>query len=186
MGKRIFKSLLLFFFVIAAASGVYIFTQQSSASNYTSENVKLPTVVAAETPSPTQVSPDGKKTLTMKTSEANGITTYSFYSGDTNMFYKDLTNDSAMSIPFNTWSVDDKYFYVRETTPNQTNYYVIPGQINITDKFTEKYPTYKLQDVTGWASPTLLIVNANTGSADISFWFDLTSQSFIRLSNRFN
>jgi hypothetical protein len=186
MGKRIFKSLILFFIVIVSATGIYIFTQKKSTNDYSEQNVKLPSVVAAQTPPPTQVSPDGKETLTMRTSQANGITTYSFYDGNTLLFKKDLNDGSIMSIPFNTWSVDNKYIFLRESTPMATNYYVIPGEINITDKFTEKFPTYKLQDVTGWASPTLLIVNANNGTSDISYWFDLTSQSFIRLSNRFN
>ena len=54
--------------------------------------------------------------------------------------------------------------------------------------FAQKYADYKITDVTGWAAPTLLVVNTDKldGTVGPSFWFDVASLSFTRLSTRFN
>ncbi|CAN5282220.1 hypothetical protein BH10PAT1_BH10PAT1_6620 [soil metagenome] len=135
------------------------------------------------------ISPDGKATLTLRKTSNKDLVTYSFTSSAGVSFTRSLGTENSMSIPFNTWSTDNKYFFVQEENMNQNFFIVVlPNgeSININDYFTQKFPDYKLQEVTGWASPTLLIVNANTGTADVSYWFEVTSKTFTRLSNRFN
>lgn len=168
-------------FVITAGS-VIVFISQKTAS---SASVKLPGAVEAETPTFSQTSPDGKDVMNLKKETKSGITTFTFTSNNIS-FYKSLPKDFDMSIPFNTWSPNDKYAFIKETTANETNYYVLPAQVNVTEKFKEKYPSDTLQEVTGWADNTLLIVNANDGKSDISLWFDVNSGNFTRLTNRFN
>ncbi|HSX49090.1 MAG TPA: hypothetical protein VLE44_02420 [Candidatus Saccharimonadales bacterium] len=187
MVKRIFRLLLLFFVVFFGGIGVFLYTQKDQPKTTADlENVKLPTVVVAESPDASQTSPDGKRTLTMKTVTSGDLTTYSFTDGSTVLFTKTLPKDSKMGIPSNTWSPDDKKFFVKETNSGNTNYYVIPGEDNVADLFKQKYPAATLQEITGWADPGLLILNVNIDGKDASFWYELTSKSFIRLSNRFN
>lgn len=186
MVKRIFRLLLLFFVVFFAGIGVFFFTQKGQPKNAVLESVKLPTVVVAEAPDASQITPDGKRTLTMKTTNSGDLTTYSFTDGDQVLFTKTVSKDSQMSIPYNTWSPDDKNFFVKEVNSGVINYYVVPGEDNVADLFRQKFPTAKLQEITGWADRALLIVNANLDGNDVSFWYDLTSKGFIRLSNRFN
>ena len=186
MVKRIFRLSLLFFVVFFGGIGVFLYTQKGQPKDINIENVKLPTVVVAEAPDASQISPDGKRTLTMKVTTSGDLTTYSFTDGDTVLFTKTVSKDSQMSIPFNTWSPDDKNFFVKETHSGVTNYYAVPGEENVADLFREKYPTATLQEITGWADRTLLVLNVNIDGKDGSFWYDLASKSFIRLSNRFN
>ncbi len=190
-----YKKIIAVCLFILAGSGVVFFylslspqKTQPVANNYTNSNgnaVKLPTKVEAMKPvDETVISPDGKASLVMKVQIQDGMITYSFYNSDE--FILSKTTSGKISLPFNTWSTDDKHFFIKEEINGQNNYYSEPGDINVTQKFAEKFPDYKFQEITGWADKNLLIVNANDGTNDISFWFDITSQSFIRLSGRFN
>ena len=148
-------------------------------------------------------SPDGVKTLTMKKQQVKDLTKYSFYTlapdtGKQIILSKDLKNTQNLSIPYNTWSPDNKYVFLKESTPILNNYYVFSSSgnpvsdnaqyTNIQELFSQKLADYRITDVTGWAGPTLLIVNAiaNKGGQNISFWFDMSNQSFIQLGTYFN
>lgn len=174
-------------FVLASFGLMVVLVQKQTSTNSQADSnvVNLPTKVEAVSPTPDQtiISPDGKSSLTMKT-EANGSeTTYSFYTNGALAFTK--TTSGKMSVPYNTWSIDDKHFFVREDVSGQSNFYIEPGDINLTQKFNEKFPNDKLQEATGWAAENLVVVNANNGR-DISFWFDITNETFISLATRFN
>ena len=142
-------------------------------------------------------SPDGKATLTMKTTTDKNSITY-FFSTSNLIYTKITTKDDVFSIPFNTWSPDKKYVFLKETKGSTTNFLLLNATgapfkdnsqfINVSDVFAQKLPIYTLTDTTGWAAGTLLIINTNKadGSEGPSFWFDLSSSTFIQLSNRFN
>jgi hypothetical protein len=151
----------------------------------------------------TMNSPDGTKTLTMKKQPIKDLKKYSFYVSSTDtveqmILSKELENTQNLEIPYNTWSPDNKYIFLKELTPILNNYYVfsttgnpVPDnaqQVNIQELFSQKLPEYKITDVTGWAGPTLIIVNttANKDGQNISFWFDVTNQSFTQLGTYFN
>jgi len=56
----------------------------------------------------------------------------------------------------------------------------------IKNLFLSKYPEFKIEDITGWAAVNLLLVNVKSQTGEkISFWFDVTSQTFIRLGTYF-
>lgn len=183
-----FKQLAFLGLVFIISLGFLVFfLQRQQSSKYANNSVQLPTKVEAVSPeisSSSLISPDGQKTLVMKWEKQGGETTYSFYSGSQLLLTK--ITSGQMLIPYNAWSVDNKHIFLKEEVNGQINFYVAPGNINVSDKFKEKFPDYTLQDMTGWAAENLLIVNANDGKNDVSFWFDLTSQTFITLSNRFN
>ena len=100
-------------------------------------------------------------------------------------------------IPYNTWSPDNAYFFIEEISAAKSDYYVFSAVgdlfssgvqfININGLFMQKFPDYIIEEVTGWASPTLLIVNTKSKeNKETSFWFDVQSQDFIQLSTYFN
>lgn len=109
-----------------------------------------------------------------------------------------LANNIMVSIPLNTVSPDNKYLFLRQAETGKTNYLVLSttGEllspdspaIEFAELFASKQPNYKITEVTGWAAPTLIVVNTDkiTGGTGPSFWFDLASRSFIQLSNRFD
>ena len=96
------------------------------------------------------------------------------------------------------FSSDDKYLFLKETTGNQITYFVLTASglpvtkdaqtVDFSSLFTAKYPDYVITDATGWAAPTLVVINTNKtdGKVGPSFWFDVQTKSFIQLSERFN
>lgn len=102
-----------------------------------------------------------------------------------------------LEIPYNTWSPDNVYFFLTEGASIAKHYYVFQSSgelfadtipfISLKPLFEEQVPNYIIEDVTGWAGPTLLIVNtrAKEGGAKVSFWFDVPSQSFMQLGTYF-
>lgn len=181
-----YKYLLILIFIAGTIGTVYLFLY-SKTNKFESENfVTLPSKVEAisETTSNDIVSPDGKMRLTIKSKKQNEGTNYSFYVNGNFLFTKFSTGN--ITIPFNTWSTNDKSFLIREEVGGKINFFVESDDINVTEEFYKKFQDYKLQDVTGWAAQNLLVINANDGNSDISLWFDTSTKSFIRLSNRFN
>ena len=183
------KKISLTLFLVAIVIFGYLFFTKKGDKVYVSP-FPVPTLLPTPTNEINSVtSPDGKVDLTMKKTTDKDITTYTFTSSKGPFYTKTVINDEIMSIPLNTWSPDNKYFFIKDVSGNTKNYIVVSptGEAqNLTEFFTKAYPDYILQDVTGWASPTLLIVNANTGKDDISVWFEVTTKTFTRLSDRFN
>ena len=162
------------------------------------------------TPTPTVIflpvrvdSPDGTRTLTMKFQENIKTTTYSFFASEKPdnqaklITTKIATPQDSFSIPDNTWSPDNKYVFVTKRTPTEKNYFVFPASDTVQDNnlentevnalFSQNYPQYNLTEITGWAAPNLLIMNttADGGERGPSFWFDISSQTFIQLGTLF-
>ena len=145
----------------------------------------------------TMDSPDGTKTLTMIKRQINDLASYFFYTDGKLIFKKTESLTQSFSIPYNTWSPDNVYVFLKEITPSVNNYYVFYAsgepfpdnvQVNLQDLFSQKFPDYTIMDVTGWAAPNLIILNTKTKQEgrDVSFWFDVPSLSFIQLSTYFN
>jgi hypothetical protein len=150
-------------------------------------------------------SPDGKMTLLMetkKTSENNFNQTLFITTTENkaplNIYSKDSSNKEFVSIPFNTFSPDNKFIFLKLEIPDELNYFVLRTDgkdinkdghtIEIVKPFNAKYPGLKVTDVTGWGGRNLIVINTDTSEGKIgaSYWFDLSNFSFIRLSTRFN
>lgn len=150
------------------------------------------------------ISPDGTKTLIMRTQPATASSSaHAFYviskANPTEQFIFSLTTptQTPLTIPFNTWSPDNHYFFVQEHDPLEVHNFafkadasLFPGQqpfLDVTSLFDQKKTGFQLGEVTGWAAPTLLIINAkkDDGKAGPSYWFDVTSKSLTRLSTTF-
>jgi hypothetical protein len=177
--------------VTLLASGFLVFflTKYQKANTATAE-LNLPKVVQASTENYSQESADGKVTLNMKKETNNDLVTYTFTSSTGSFYTQTLTSNISMSIPVNTWSPDNKYFFIKES--GSENIYLVISPLgestNINDKFKAKYTDYVITDVTGWAAPNLLIVNTNKldDTKGPSIWFDITSGGFTILSTRFD
>jgi len=149
-------------------------------------------------------SPDGTYKLTMKRVKDNGWFAYTFLVSPTGggtaveVYKRTAAESDRFSVPANSFSPDNKFVFIKENAPGNTNYWVmsasgkpLPGGSQaqeISSLFAAKYENYKITDVTGWGGLNLIIINTSqeTGAEGPSFWFDLTSSSFIRLSSRFN
>ena len=148
-------------------------------------------------------SPDGTITLTMEKQELENLVKYTFYTGSQSeatrqfIFAKDEPSNQTLQIPYNTWSPDNVYLFLKEATPQTDNYYVFfsngetfsdnSNYLNVQTLFSQNISGYTITDVTGWAAPNLLIVNAREtqGENRVSFWFDVPGRSFIQLSTYF-
>lgn len=186
MGKH-FK--LLFFLLITLVAGGFLvfFLQKYLTPSSNQASVVIPTFVQAESPQLTQISPDGKELLTLKKEPNKEVTTYTFTTVKGAFYSMTIPSNILVSLPFNTWSPDDKYFFIKQ----DSQFIVITPKgesINVNEKFVAKYPNLTLTDATGWASNNLLILNSNKadGSKNPSIWFEVTSGAFIQLSGRFD
>lgn len=143
------------------------------------------------------LAPNGKATLTLKKTVSKEQTTYTVTTDNGLYFSKSVPKGETITIPFNAWSPDNRYIFLKNTKDGVDNYLVLSSSgaelkgeltVNVTDYFNQKLPDFKLGEITGWAAESLLVINANNpdGSQGPSYWFDLSNNSFIRLSNRFN
>ena len=116
----------------------------------------------------------------------------------TEIYSEVVPTGNNLSVPYNTFSPDDKYLFLKESTPSQTYYYVLAtngkpvtgsqNTLEISSLFYAKYTDFTITDVTGWGGINILVVNTNNkdGSQGPSFWFEVPGGGFTRLSTRFN
>lgn len=167
----------------------------------------------AAIPSPTDIpqpsvhtfameSPEGSKTLTLERVESSGLPLHSvFVHTGSDQTEQIIMNSSTLyqnlSIPFNSWSPDTLYFFLKETTSDAADYFVFQSSgepfsddtraLSVQELFREQVEGYTIEDVTGWASESLLLVNTKEtdGDGKVSFWFDVPSQTFMQLGTYF-
>jgi hypothetical protein len=147
-------------------------------------------------------SPEGSKTLEVERVESTGLPLHSIFvtSKSDGVSRKIINADTTyqnLTIPFNTWSPDTTYFFLTETTSDFRDFLVfqssgdsfseIVPSLSVQQLFKEKVQGFVIEDVTGWADPTLLVVNTKAidGDDKVSFWFDVPSQTFIQLGTYF-
>lgn len=148
--------------------------------------------------------PNGKMTLTVNNNRKEDITTQTFSittekeKTPLEVYSEESPADKPIQVPFNTFSPDNKYIYLKFESSGKPEYKVlrtdgknIKGEektVEITDLFYKKFQDFTITDITGWAGNGLIVVNTDLldGKTGPSFWFDLYNFSFIRLSTRFN
>lgn len=144
------------------------------------------------------LSPDGKMTLTMKVNRVNESSTWTFLADGKEILSENLPNGSIYKIPFNTFSPDNKYIFLQKTVSDAMSYPVLSTSgkdisgdgmgLEIVSLFSAKFPEYKVTEVTGWGGMNLIVFNTEktSGGEGSSFWFEVPSKAFIRLSSKFN
>lgn len=189
------------------AGGVFVANQKSPAfvSQATSQEtpVVLPTPVPYVSDLQGVHAPDGAVKLVLKTTllqdRQTGYTlTVSDVSGaNRQMVYEgSLPDGSKITLPPNSWSPDNKLFFIKQQSPDRLAVLVFQANgtafadgadyIDVSSIFREKLPDAILRDVTGWDDPALLHVMTYNADKTIglSYWFDIGSRSFIQLAHR--
>lgn len=208
MGKRQSKLLILICLVILAIGVLFVLRSRGKGPESpffgSGERSYSPPVAKADPSHETALdSPDGKWTLTMKEEKSKDGAVYTFWISGSDgskkeILRKTVPSGTSMTIPYNTFSPDDKYIFLKEDSSGEALYLVLSVSgaslakdtqaLEISGLFADKYPDYKITNVTGWGGLTLIVVNTDkaSGGQGPSFWFDVGSRSFIQLSNRFN
>lgn len=181
---------------------IFVLTTLIQKSNKTSQTIISKAAAPSSIITPIQIketsimdSPDGTKTLTLN---SNSLFVSSTSDGVKKEIFKSDSNDlHNFEIPYNSWSPDNVYIFLKDKVTTPSNYLVFQSSgnlfannlqyLNIQDLFQKKIQNYSIEDVTGWADPNLVIVNAkqNETGSKVSFWFDVPSQSFIKLNTYF-
>lgn len=151
-----------------------------------------------------QPTPDGKKKLLMEATHKKDTSTYVFTTSDgsdgaiqplfTEVVQASASASEGMNIPFNSWSPDNKYLFIQKNDGDAlvfkaTGEEIVPGQhyLDVRDLFSAAGKKDTYHETTGWASPTLLIVNTTTpdNTKGSSYWFEVPSKAIIQLSSQF-
>jgi hypothetical protein len=153
--------------------------------------VTQPQVTPAPT-SLTQISGDGTRTLAIeKIGELVELSV-----NQEMIATKRVDPRSVVRIPFNTWSPNNKYFFITEQRDDKAEYLVMnesgkpfadgEPELKVSELYAQAYPDNTILSVSGWAAPTLIVLNARSESEEnMSFWFDVQTQKFIRLATNF-
>lgn len=199
-----------FFLVTMAAAVSLFFVYKSNYQQQFSIVSGVPSMsVPAEVVAPkitisSQISPDGTKKVIMKeTQNSDDTSTYDFSTSDGNslneqfVFTKTLNSPGNMLIPYNTWSPDNKYFFIQENSGVSKKIFVFEATVksfaqgetylDVTDSFGKQNTGNSFDEATGWASETLIIINTKKpdGEKGFSYWFEVPSKAIIQLATDF-
>ncbi len=188
------------FLVVMIMSSLFLIEAQRTYS-FNQTIAEIPTISPSPLPTVTNtemISPEGSKLLKLEVFENNNLVTNSISINNQQTNEQETVQiktsiNEKLQIPFNTWSPNTFYFFLK----GNNEYYVFQssgelfpsGQqfISINALFNENLGNYTIEEITGWADNTLLVVNTyeNDSREKVSFWFDVPSRSFIQLGNYF-
>lgn len=189
------------FILVLTLLTFFIASELNKNKNRTFKTSAAPPVITPiETESTNSMaSPDGTKTLTIEKKD-NFYTIFVSSNSDgkkVQIFRKQKINSSQLEIPYNTWSPDNIYFFLKEKNASVDDYLVFQSSgelfsnnlpyLLIQEPFKINAPNFTLEEVTGWAAPNLIIVNAeqNDSGNKVSLWFEVPSQALIQLGTYF-
>ena len=149
-----------------------------------------------------EISPDGTKKVIMSVTSNAYTKTYSFSTANedgssAHRIYIATSSAQAFSIPFNTWSPDDRYVFLTDKTASGEAALAMRADgepfgdgepfMNVSSIFTERNLGNTYKETIGWASNTLLIVNSTApdGAKGPSYWFEVPNKAVIELSSQF-
>lgn len=198
----------VFLISIVAAASLFFVVQKNTQFNASAVSIDSP-LAGAPTKEPeqsisSQISPDGEKKVIMETtSNEDNTKTYNISVSDGSganenlIFSKILDAASSIAIPFNTFSSDNKYFFIQENANNNISIFVFhtSGEpFSDTEKYLEgvslfkdRNTGYNFSEATGWASESLIIMNTTgeDGAKGPSYWLEIPSKAVIQLSTEF-
>lgn len=195
----------IFLISIVAAASLFFVIQRNNQFNVPVVSISSPLV----TPAPeqnifSQISPDGTKKVAMKvTQNSDNTSSYDFSTTDgsnaneQHIFTKTLDSSRSMRIPLNTFSPDNKYFFIQENAGDKKSIFAFQASgvafsetekyFNVTDLFKKRETGNNFAEATGWASESLIIINTTKedGKKGPSYWFEIPSRAVIQLSTEF-
>lgn len=161
--------------------------------------------VVSETPEVTKSevhSPNGDRNLIMEKTATDESITYKFYTDSIPaeeqvlIYEKTVSGGESFEISPNAWSPDNRYLFINEKTPEGNDYIVLRSDgdaivdgeefISVAPFFENKETGFEMNEVTGWASNTLLYITSKSaiGEEGPLFWFEVPAGSVIRLAGR--
>lgn len=190
----------IFILIITLLTFVITFEINNKKNKTLTTSAAPPVISPIETETTNSMdSPDGTKTLTIEKRD-NFYTIFVTSTSDSKkiqIFKKEKINSSQLEIPYNTWSPDNVYFFLKEKNAAIDNYLVFQSSgeqfsnnlsyLSIQEPFKVNAPNYIIEEVTGWAAPNLIIINTkqNDSASKVSFWYEVPSQAFIQLGTYF-
>jgi hypothetical protein len=146
-----------------------------------------------------QISPDGTRKVSIDiVGNQDGSKTYEVLVDNSPViFSKTLPTGESISIPYNTWSPDNTYFFLQENSGNQTQIMVFnaSGQpftngnefLDLTGVFAQDVSASAFGQATGWASDNLIIIESKNAdrSNGTSYWFGVPGESVTPLATQF-
>ena len=201
----------IFLISIVAAASLFFVIQKNNQGLFNSSSVRIGSI---NSPLPTsipeqsvfsQISPDGTKKVVMKIAHNKDNTkTYSFYTSDNSsdgnekfIFEKTLDSSVYMTIPFNTWSSNNQYFFIQENAVSGKSIFAFQASgdpfsdtekyFDVTEIFKSKETGNNFTEATGWASESLIIINTtkDDGTKGPSYWFEVPSKAVLILATEF-
>ncbi len=172
------KFLLLVPFTVLLVAVLVLPKRRSAPSSPLAPPPQRETVLATA-PKETEVKNlDGSKKLLL----VDGTSVYVF----DNKGKRLLFTGTNLTLPNNSWAPNDTYVFLKQTAPTVTylafktsgeQFAANTPYVDIGVLFAERLPERKLRDATGWDGPGLIHIQSDGPS----FWFDVTSQTFIQL-----
>lgn len=146
-----------------------------------------------------QPSSDGTKKVVLKTSQnTDGNQTYEVSTDEGSVFFsKTLDAGSTISLPFNAWSPNNRYFFLQENDGSQTHIMVFKADgtsfangnayLDLSGDFAKYAPNAIFDQASGWAADNLIVIltKLSDGSEGTSYWYSVPDESVIPLSTRF-
>lgn len=202
---KIMKAKIVFVTLIASLIFIFVLILSNNKKNQTIRtSAAVPVITPVQLSELTSMdSPEGSQTLRLNKNIKDNSVSYSLVktikeSGTTfKIFSTDLKMDQSLEIPYNTWSPDNGFVFLKKKTTSLNDYLVFNSSgelfpenqplLSIQELFQKNIKGYVIEDVTGWADPNSLIVNtlATENRNKVSFWFYVPSQEFIQLSTYF-
>ena len=181
------KDKVIFFILIVTIISLFFLVQRNNKRSEPVNSSAAPPIITPVQIETTNVmdSPDGSLKLILE--EKNGLQTIfvtTIPEGQKVQIYKKETAGHKLEIPYNTWSPDNIYFFLKSSG----NIFASDSPyLSVQELFRNKVPNYAIEDITGWAAPNLLLINARMITEDkkASFWFEVSSQLFIQLGTYF-
>lgn len=156
-----------------------------------------------EEPSLTELSEasngDGSLKLVGIGRAVEGETKYSFRVVDSQkknsfLLYETVADPGkTFSIPFNSWSSDNKHVFLRTNYQNSKNYFVFKADgssfdegsqyLDVGKYWTESKNQQIIDNVSGWAGADLLVVYTTNpdGTGSSAYWFVVGSRKFMQV-----
>ena len=196
--------------IVAAVSLFFVVQKNSNSQPQLSVASAIPAIsvpteaITSKVSISSQISPDGTKKVVMKvTQNTDNTSTYEFATLDGNgtneksIFTKTLDSSSNMTVPFNTWSPDNKYFFIQQNTGDSKSIFAFKENgeafsdteqyFDVTDLFKMKETGNNFSEATGWASESLIIINTTKEdkTKGPSYWFEVPSKAILILATEF-
>jgi hypothetical protein len=201
----------LLFMIVGAFVGMFlvVYVKQQPVRFYSSAAAPVasaPTITPTPTVSfqPTtattsQISSDGTHKVNLKTIHNQDLTNTYEVSADngTTIYTKTLGADETVTIPFNTWEPQNRFFFIQENLSDGPKVLVFNADgsafgsgepyLDLTDAYTKLGSNDTYDAATGWAGYNIIVINtkASDGTQGTSYWYELPYGSLIPLATKF-